>query len=161
MYRLFFFTGILIALPLHLFGQQKEDTGHHTGAGFELVVSGTFIHEPSSSHVDPLTEIHLTYWINHAWAFGAGYSFVFEEEGRVGNEVAALVSHKPWPFLTLNAGPSFALPNSENHLELSAYLEGEVNLRIGKKGLHTGPVLGVLQGEEFRWFGGIHLGYEF
>ena len=139
----------------------KQEEKHSKGAGFELVISETLIHEPDSGNVDPSTEIHLTYWLNHDWALGLGYSFVFEEDGRVGDELAVLLSHKPWPILTLNAGPSFAFPDSEHELELSAYFEGELNIKIGKKGLHTGPVLGSLIGNEFRWFGGIHIGYEF
>ncbi|NER12601.1 hypothetical protein GWK08_04055 [Leptobacterium flavescens] len=142
----------------HITEKEEKHTG---GAGLELVISETLIHEPDSGNVDPSTEIHLTYWLDHYWALGLGYSFVFEEEGRVGDELAFLLSHKPWPLLTLNVGPSFALPDSEHELEVSAYFEGELNIKIGKKGLHTGPVLGSLIGKEFRWFGGIHIGYEF
>lgn len=146
-------------------GQEMEhhddSASHQKNPGFELVVSGTVIENPEAGHSDPSTEIHFTYWTSHYWAFGIGYSFILEDEGRVGHEVAALVSHKPWPILTLNAGPSFALPDSEHDLEVAAYFEGELNVNIGKKGFHTGPVLGALIGEEFRYFGGIHIGYEF
>lgn len=129
--------------------------------GFEIVVSGIVIHNPEAGQTDPLTEIHLTYWTSHTWAIGVGYSLIYEEEGKVGHELAALLSHKPWPILTLNAGPSFSFANSESDFEVSAYIEGELNFRIGKDGLHTGPVFGTLIGDQFRYFGGIHLGLEF
>ncbi len=156
---------LIFLVPFISLGQEKEHHNHSTSnqknPGFELVVSGTVIENPEASHTDPAKEIHFTYWTSHYWAFGIGYSFIFEDEERIGHEVTPLVSHKPWPILTINAGPSFALPNSEHNLEVAAYLEGELNITIGKKGLHTGPVIGTLIGNEFRYFGGIHIGYEF
>jgi hypothetical protein len=137
---------------------------HHFGnknPAIEIVVSFTSIETPELDHSDPSTEIHITYWVNHKWAFGAGYTFIFENEGRIAHEVAALVSHKPWPILTINTGPSFSLPNSEQDVNVSAYLEGELNITFNDNGFHFGPVLGTLLGENFRYFWGIHLGYEF
>jgi len=146
-------------------GQELEhhnnSESHQKNPGFELIVSGIIIENPEADHSNPSTEIHFTYWTSHYWAFGLGYSFIFEDEGRIGHEVTALVSHKPWSILTINAGPSFALPNSEQDLEVAGYFEGEFNIKIGKQGLHTGPVIGTLIGAEFRYFGGIHIGYEF
>ncbi|WP_394972965.1 hypothetical protein [uncultured Croceitalea sp.] len=162
-----FFTVLLFFLVTFIgYGQEitsdvSENKHSNNGPGFELVVSGVVIFNPEAGHTDPLTELHFTYWTSHTWAFGVGYSLIYEEEGRVSHEVATLVSHKPWPILTLNAGPSFALANSESDFKVSAYLEGELNIRIGNNGLHTGPVLGTLIGDEFRYFGGIHLGLEF
>ncbi|MEO0527091.1 MAG: hypothetical protein AAFZ89_07685 [Bacteroidota bacterium] len=154
-----------LLVPFFSLGQKKE---HHNDSdssqkdpGFELVISETVIVNPEAGHNDPVTEIHFTYWTSHYWAFGLGYSVVFEDEGRIGQEITPLISHKPWPILTINVGPSFALPNSEQDLEVAAYFEGEVNIMIGKNGFHTGPVIGTLIGGEFRYFGGIHIGYEF
>ncbi|MGH1387574.1 hypothetical protein [Kordia sp.] len=127
--------------------------------GLELVVSGLLVYAPEHSNSDFATEIHLTYWATHTWAFGVGYTLLFEEDNRIGHEVAALVSHKRWSFLTLNIGPSFSLPNAHRDTEISAYLESEFAFKIGN--LHTGPTLGILAGKEFRYFGGLHLSYEF
>ncbi|MFS4493501.1 hypothetical protein [Maribacter sp. 2308TA10-17] len=165
-YRFFFAIMLCCSVTCVAYGQEvtpdsSEKNHSKNRPGFELVVSGVVIHNPEAGHTDPLTELHFTYWTSHTWAFGVGYSLIYEEEGRVGHEVAALVSHKPWPILTLNAGPSFALANSESDFEVSAYLEGELNIRIGKNGFHTGPVVGTLIGGEFRYFGGFHLGLEF
>ena len=127
--------------------------------GLELVVSGVVITETEHNESDFATEIHLTYWTTHKWAFGVGYTVVFEEHNRIGHEIAALVSHKPWPFLTVNTGPSFSLPNSHKDTEVSGYLESEFALPIGN--FHVGPTVGILVGEDFRWFGGFHISYEF
>ncbi|MEM7552578.1 MAG: hypothetical protein AAF378_00485 [Cyanobacteria bacterium P01_A01_bin.84] len=167
----FLLTNIIIGFVFTLLfpfvglGQQQahhnDDGPHQKNPGFEAVVSGTIIKNPEEGHTNSATEIHLTYWTSHYWAFGLGYTFIFEDEGRIGHEITPLISHKPWPILTINAGPSFALPNSEHDLEVAGYLEGEINIRIGEKGCHLGPVVGTLIGNEFRYFGGIHIGYEF
>ncbi|MDY8137065.1 hypothetical protein [Aquimarina sp. 2201CG5-10] len=125
--------------------------------GWEFVIS-QIVQSDLEGAYDPATELHITYWTTHQWAFGLGYTMVFENEDRIGHELAALVSHKPWQILTINVGPSFSFENSEEGASLSGYLEGEINIKIGK--LHTGPVLGVLIGRETSAFGGIHLGYE-
>lgn len=127
--------------------------------GLELVLSGLTIYNTENKASDLATEVHLTYWASHKWAFGVGYTFIFEEDNRVGHEVAALVSHKPWSFLTVNAGPSFSLPNSHKETEVSAYLEGEFAFELG--GFHTGPTIGTLVGEDLKIFGGWHFSYEF
>lgn len=127
--------------------------------GLELVLSGLSIYGTENKVTDFATEVHLTYWTSHKWAFGVGYTFVFEEDNRVGHEVAVLVSHKPWSFLTVNAGPSFSLPNSHMDTKTSAYLEGEFAFKLG--GFHAGPTLGMLLGETLKIFGGWHISYEF
>ncbi|WP_033956666.1 hypothetical protein [Psychroserpens jangbogonensis] len=127
--------------------------------GFELVFSGLSIYNTETEISDFATEIHLTYWTTHKWAFGVGYTLVFEEDNKIGHEVAALVSHKPWSFLTVNTGPSISLPNSHKDTEISTYLESEFAFKIGN--IHTGPTAGILVGEDFRYFGGLHISYEF
>ena len=127
--------------------------------GLELVLSGLTIYNTRTELSDFATEVHLTYWTTHKWAFGVGYTFVFEEDNRIGHEVAALVSHKPWSFLTVNAGPSISLPNSHKDTEISAYLESEFAFTLGE--IHLGPTAGVLVGQDFRVFGGWHFSYEF
>lgn len=127
--------------------------------GLELVLSGLSIYNTEHKISDLATEVHLTYWTSHKWAFGLGYTFVFEEDNRIGHEIAALVSHKPWSFLTVNAGPSFSLPNSHKVAEVSGYLEVEFAFKI--RNFHTGPTIGMLKGKEFKLFGGWHFSYEF
>jgi hypothetical protein len=127
--------------------------------GFELVLSGLSIYNTENKVSDFATEVHITYWTTHKWAFGIGYTFIFEEDNRIGHDVATLVSHKPWPFLTINAGPSFSLPNSHKDFEVSAYLEGEFAIKIGD--FHSGPTIGTLFGEHIKFFGGWHFSYEF
>ena len=139
--------------------QNHIDSNTEKNPGLELVVSGLLIYAPEHSNSDVATEIHLTYWTTHTWAFGIGYTMLFEEDKRIGHEVAALISHKRWSFLTLNVGPSFSLPNAHKDTEISAYLESEFAFKIGH--LHAGPTLGILAGKEFRLFGGFHLSYEF
>jgi hypothetical protein len=136
--------------------ESKEEKNN---PGFEMVVSGLIIYNTDHNNSDVASEIHLTYWTTHTWAFGVGYTIVFEENDRIGHELAAIVSHKPWPFLTVNVGPSFSLLNTHKDTEISAYLEGEFAFKIG--GFHTGPTLGTLIGEELKIFGGLHVSYEF
>jgi hypothetical protein len=145
-----------------LLSQEQHSTSENNTEkepGLELVVSGLLMYSPEHSHSDFATEIHLTYWTTHTWAFGIGYTMLFEEDKRIGHELAALISHKRWSFLTINVGPSFSLPNAHKDTEISAYLESEFALKIGN--LHAGPTLGILAGKEFRLFGGLHLSYEF
>lgn len=159
--KLFTFLFLLLISPF-TFGQEEhgENMEHEVkNPGFEAVLSGLFIYTPESGNLDPATELHLTYWTTHKWAYGVGYTLIFEEEGGVGHELAALFSHKPWQFLTVNAGPSFSFPNSQEETEVSGYLEGEFAFQIGE--LHTGPTVGVLVGQEFRMFSGLHISYEF
>ena len=141
------------------FSLAQEHHKEEKDPGLELVVSGLIISTPEHSSSDLATEIHLTYWTSHKWAFGVGYTFIFEEHNKVGHEIAALVSHKPWSFLTVNSGPSFSVPNSEKDIEFSWYVESEFAFPIGD--FHIGPTTGILVGEYFRWFGGIHISYEF
>jgi hypothetical protein len=153
---------ILISLFTSKFVSAQEEhtleSKHKKEPSLEIVVSSLFINNPEIKKFDPATELHITYWTSHKWAFGVGYTSVFKDE-RIGHELAALVSHKPWPFLTVNAGPSFSLPNSHKGFETSAYIEGEFNFKLNI--FHFGPLIGSLIGEEFKVFGGIHFGYEF
>jgi len=161
--QLFFFIVAFLGGTTMLISQELHNPAseHNTEKepGLELVVSGLLMYSPEHSHSDFATEIHLTYWTTHTWAFGIGYTMLFEEDKRIGHEVAALVSHKRWSFLTINFGPSFSLPNAHKNTELSGYLESEFAFKIGS--LHAGPTLGILAGKEFRVFGGLHLSYEF
>ncbi len=154
---LIFVFGCNFTLLSQEHNSDEESQNSEKDPGFEFVLSGLFIYDEDV--FDPATELHLTYWISHKWAFGIGYTFVFEEDKRIGHEVAALVSHKPWSFLTINTGPSFSLPNSHKDTEVSAYLEGEFAFKLGS--FHSGPTLGALVGETFKSFGGWHISYEF
>ena len=149
----------IAVLLLTLWQPLKAQEHNVKEPGLELVLSGLTIYNTTSKTSDYATEIHLTYWATHKWAFGVGYALVFEEDQRVGHEIAPLVSHKPYSFLTLNAGPSFSLGNAHKNTEISAYLESEFAFKLGQ--IHTGPTLGTLLGNELRVFGGWHFSYEF
>ncbi|CAM1373042.1 hypothetical protein [Tenacibaculum xiamenense] len=138
---------------------EHSETSHkkEKDPGFEIVLSGIGIYSPEHKHWNSAIETHLTYWTTHKWAFGVGYSIIFEDE--LEHEIAALVSHKPYKFLTLNFGPSFSLPNEHKDTKVSAYLESEFAFHVGE--IHFGPTIGVLAGEDFRIFGGLHISYEF
>lgn len=138
---------------------KSKDSTHEKEPSLELVLSGVSIYNTEHKTSDLATDVHLTYWASHKWAFGIGYTFVFEEDNRVGHEIAALVSHKPWSFLTVNTGPSFALPNSHKDTVVSGYLEGEFAFKL--RDFHLGPTIGALMGKEFKVFMGWHFSYEF
>jgi hypothetical protein len=158
LYILYIVGGIsVVTAQEHQNHDAKKDEGKNPG--LELVVSGLLIYTPEHRSSDFATEIHLTYWTTHTWAFGIGYTMLFEEDKRIGHELAALISHKQWSFLTINVGPSFSLPNAHKDTEISAYLESEFAFKIGN--IHAGPTLGMLAGKEFRLFGGFHLSYDF
>lgn len=150
---------VLIHAPV--FSQEHNSEHHSTShkTGLETVLSALIIHAPEHDITDYANELHLTYWTTHKWAFGVSYTMVFEEHNRIGHEIAAIASHKPWRFLTLNAGPSINMPNSERDLETSAYLETEWAILLGD--FHAGPTAGILAGKDFRYFGGLHISYEF
>lgn len=153
---------VCILFTFNAFAQkhiESKENAHEKEPGLELVLSGLSIYNTESEVSDFATEVHLTYWTSHKWAFGIGYTFVFEDDSRVGHEIAALVSHKPWSFLTVNAGPSFSLPNSHKNTEVSGYLEGEFAFKL--KEFHIGPTVGTLIGEQFKVFFGWHFSYEF
>jgi len=156
---------LFLIIPLIQINAQEDEhknldtVKHKKDPGLEIVFSSLFIYNSESENLDPTTELHITYWTTHKWAFGVGYSMVFEEDKRIGHELAVLVSHKPWSFLTVNMGPSFSLPNSHIDTKVSAYLEGEFNFELGE--FHVGPLIGTLLGENVRPFAGMHLGYEF
>ena len=105
-------------------------------------------------------ELHLTYWFNHHWALGVGYTLKYEEGGELGNELALIGSYKPVKWITFNGGPNFTPDNEEESLSVSAYIESEINIFIGDH-FHLGPVIGGLLGEHSEIFSGLHLGYEF
>jgi hypothetical protein len=150
---------LLLGLFLTMPALAQEEHEKEEEPGWETVFSVLSIYNTENKASDLATEVHLTYWATHKWAFGVGYTFIFEEDNRIGHEVAALVSHKPWSFLTVNAGPSFSLPNSHKDTEVSAYLETEFAFKLGA--FHAGPTIGNLIGEEYRVFGGLHISYEF
>ena len=151
---------LIFLFSIQLYSQESEEKEEKQIEEnfFEIVVSGVYVYTPESGNFDPSIEALLTYWLSEKWGAGIGYSLVFEDHERVGNEILTVASHKPWEFLTVNFGPNFSLANSEKDFEVSAYLEGELNFDIGN--IHFGPVLGTLIGEEFRIFGGFHLGFE-
>ncbi|MCF8714439.1 hypothetical protein JM658_06300 [Joostella atrarenae] len=152
---------ILLLSGGFLYSQEHHSEEHSKEPGFETALTGVYFYTPESGNVDFGSELFITYWISHKWAFGGAYTMVFEEEGRIGHELTAVVSHKPWPFLTLNAGPSFSMPNSHLDTKVSLSLEGEYNYFFGDTGWHTGPVLGAQIGEDFKIIMGLQLGYEF
>jgi len=159
LFSIFFVTICFLNCNSNLLYSQKQADLHSDNIkepGWEFVISG-IVNTDLENEYEPATELHITYWISHKSAIGFGYTLIFTNENHVDQELAALFSYKPVPVLTVNIGPSFALDNSKKE-RLSGYLEGELNLKIGR--LHTDPVIGGLFGKKTLVFGGIHLGYE-
>ncbi|WP_407322561.1 hypothetical protein [Tenacibaculum maritimum] len=156
-------TILFLACSFHTLFAQEHSNEHRAEnikePGWEIVLSGLSIYTPKHEIWNPAIEAHLTYWNYHKWAYGIGYSAIFESHETIGHEIAGLVSHKPWSFLTLNFGPSIGLPNTHKDTEISAYLESEFAFHIGQ--LHLGPTVGSLISKEFKFFGGWHFSYEF
>ncbi|MDW3652850.1 MAG: hypothetical protein R8P61_37570 [Bacteroidia bacterium] len=141
----------------------KSEKTHQAEGAWEIVFSGLHFFQPGSEAAEERlwgNELHLTYWFNHHWALGVGYTLKYEEAGELGHELALIGSYKPAKWITFNAGPNFTLGNEEESLTVSAYIESEINIFIGNH-FHLGPVIGGLLGEHAEMFSGIHLGYEF
>ncbi|MEO2053115.1 MAG: hypothetical protein ABGX00_15270 [Allomuricauda sp.] len=154
---------LVMLISIGAFGQHdtqgEKSHEEESKPGLEAVLSGLFIRNTTEGITEYGTELHLTYWTSHKWAFGVGYTTIYEKEKQLGHELAGLISHKPNKFLTMNIGPSFSLPNSHQKTQVSAYTETEWAFHIGA--IHAGPTLGALIGKDFRYFGGFHISYEF
>jgi len=163
-----FITLISLLCP-GLFGQTLHESAIEEGenARWEIVLSGLTFFEKEEGIPDEYTrtfgtELHITYWLSHRWALGGSYTLKSTGENMYGSELAIIGSFKPQKWLTINAGPDFALPDSspESELELFAYLEAEFNFFI-KENFHLGPVVGGLVANKTEVFAGLHLGFEF
>ena len=140
-----------------------SEKSHKAEGAWEIVFSGLYFFEPGSEASEESiwgNELHLTYWFNHHWALGVGYTLKYEEAGERGHEVALIGSYKPVKWITINGGPNFTPGTEEESLSVSAYIESELNFFIGDH-FHLGPVIGGLLGEHAEIFSGLHLGYEF
>jgi len=71
-----------------------------------------------------------------------------------------LASYNPTKWLTINAGPSFTLPNHKEDLLIKGYFETEINYRL-RDWFHFGPLAGILIGEDIELIMRIQLGFEF
>lgn len=156
--------GLITALPAvcqEHHDNAPEPSNHTKRTGvYEIIVSGINAYGLNSKHNTYGSELHFTYWVDHVWGFGLGYTVKFEDEEPNINELALLGSWNPTTWLTLNAGPSFTLPRDHHDLEVSAYLEAEFNYRLTSY-FHFGPVIGTLKGKETELLGGFQLGFEF
>ncbi|MCM5662201.1 hypothetical protein [Galbibacter mesophilus] len=150
----------LIMFFSNVSAQEHSEEKEHK-PGLEAVLTGVSFYTPENGDFELGNEFLITYWTSHKWAFGGAYAIVYEDSGRIGHELSALVSHKPWTFLTINAGPTFIMPNSHRDTEVAFTLEAEYNYFFGNSGWHTGPVIGAQFGEHFKLMTGIHIGYEF
>ncbi|MEO1216844.1 MAG: hypothetical protein AAFY45_25195 [Bacteroidota bacterium] len=165
MYRFsFLITSLLFSGSLCFAQEHKNSESNHANEGaWEIVFSTLHFFEPGSEAAQESlwgNELHLTYWFDHHWALGLGYTLKYEKEGKFGNELALIGSYKPVKWITFNGGPNFTPGNEEESLSVSAYIESEINIFIGDH-FHLGPVIGGLLGEHAEIFSGLHLGYEF
>jgi hypothetical protein len=154
----------LLAYSYSAVAQEGEihlpDESHERTATYEVIISGIYSFEPNSGHGKYGSELHFTYWFNHVWGAGFGYTVLFEEDHRPVQQFAFLGSFNPVGWLTINAGPNFTLPYDGSALLLSGYLETEFNYRP-RSWVHFGPVLGAVIGNETEFNVGFHLGFEF
>jgi hypothetical protein len=102
----------------------------------------------------------LTYWENHIWGAGLGYTVLFEDEKEKIHQLAILGSYNPKEWITINAGPNFRLPNDHHDLIISGYVETECNYRL-RQWVHFGPLLGATIGIETDLSIGFQIGFEF
>ncbi|MEM8888298.1 MAG: hypothetical protein AAGD28_09945, partial [Bacteroidota bacterium] len=84
--------GILFSASYCFSQDHKTLEKAHEGQGaWEIVFSGLHFFEPGSEASEEQiwgNELHLTYWFNHHWALGAGYTLKYEEGGELGHELA-------------------------------------------------------------------------
>jgi hypothetical protein len=140
----------------------QEVTEEHAGrtAVYEIITSGIYVYIPESGHGAFGTEFHFTYWMNHVWGAGLGYTVLYLEENENIHQLAFLGSYNPVSWLTINAGPNLTFPHGHRDLIVSGYVETEFNYRP-KEWVHFGPVLGINAGKELELVVGFHLGFEF
>ena len=147
--------------PLVL-GQEEHHSDHPTEKGiFEIITSGIISYNPSEDEVFLGSETHFMYWWNHTWGGGLSYTARFHD-GHILSDMALLGSVNATDWLTINAGPNFALPDNKvrNHLILGLYAETEFNYRVSDH-FHFGILTGTVISEETEFTTGIHLGFEF
>jgi len=113
--------------------QQNDSTGH-TGrtAVYEIITSGIYTYNSETKHGAYGSEFHFTYWINHVWGAGLGYTIIYGEGKEYTHQIAILGSYNPTSWLTINTGPNFILPSAHHDLLVSGYLETEFNYRPQK-----------------------------
>lgn len=150
-----------IILAQHHESEEHKDS-HHSGKEkgiYEIITSVIGAYSFEHEEWTPGTEFHFTYWFNHTWGTGVSYTAKYEEEETL-SDIALLGSWSPNRWLTLNAGPNFALASEHREFALLLYAEAEVNVRL-TEWFHFGPVFGTLLGDESEGSVGFHLGFEF
>jgi hypothetical protein len=156
----------LIATSSLLFSQEKQSQEHvpkeHAGhlAVIEIITSALYAFNTRTELGAFGTEFHLTYWENHIWGAGLGYTVLFEDEKEKIHQLAILGSYNPKEWITINAGPNFRLPNDHHDLIISGYVETEFNYRL-RQWVHFGPLLGATIGIETDLSIGFQIGFEF
>jgi hypothetical protein len=129
-------------------------------AVYEIITSGLYAYNATTEKGASGTELHFTYWMNHVWGAGLGYTVLFEEENEKTHQLAILGSYNPKEWLTVNVGPNFRIPSTTEDLKISGYIETEFNYRL-RKWLHFGPLIGATIGEEIDLAIGFQFGFEF
>ncbi len=137
---------------------QKNIKPHESS--IEFIPSGIISYVPSGKEFLYGGEIHITRWFVEKWALGVSYSMKFKEH-KVLSDIALLGSFDPVRFLSINAGPNFALPKKKlrEKLLVGLYAEAEFNLRITEF-FHFGILLGTVLSKETEISTGVHLGFE-
>jgi len=155
-------AAFMVVSSLLTYGQDVIDNHSHSErtAVYEIIVSGIYSYNMEEEHGAYGNEVHFTYWFNHTWGTGLGYTISYPKDDEIFHQVALLASVNPTSWLTINAGPNFRLPNKDRELEVSGYLEVEFNYRV-RDWLHFGPVLAVLPGKETELVAGFQIGFEF
>ena len=154
---------VVIGFPIGLSAQHQESNLHHppkkTRGIYEIITSRIYAYSFEHEEGVAATEIHFTYWFDHTWGGGLSYTAKFEED-EVLNDLALIGSMNPAKWMTINVGPSFALPSDHRDFHLGAYAETEINIRL-RQWFHFGPILGAVLGKESEGNIGFHLGFEF
>jgi hypothetical protein len=59
-------------------------------AVYEIITSGLYAYNATTEKGASGTELHFTYWMNHVWGAGLGYTVLFEEENEKTHQLAIL-----------------------------------------------------------------------
>lgn len=138
---------------------ETHPTEAHQETGiWEVIGTGIYSYTFGEGEALGGTEFHLTYWQTHMYGGGLSYTARFAPE-EVLNDIALLASWNPIRWLTINAGPNFALPGVHRSFLLGAYAETEINWRFHEH-FHLGPIIGTVISKHTEGTIGLHFGVE-
>lgn len=148
------FSFIPWALPAQE-GEQKKE-----GGSWEFSLSNIYSYAVRENEGLFKTEFHLIYLFTPKWGTGLSYTHKFIRPEGINDDIALIGSWNPTPYLTVNLGPNFTLPDEEESGFLGLYNEVEFNFRP-KEWLSFGPLVGSVISKNTEIYGGIHVGFEF